>query len=178
MRLWHVDLLQVLPRKLLISQWRECCAIARAIAKHGTPNHPLVNKVLSSRGDFIAYTSKVHMEMWKRCYKVNTLTCAKFDHNVNAGKDYFKNCTVHRIIFTDWFTERYLMQCFYNLQEKYDCGMITAEEWEKIQSHVYRLIMKNDVECSTPTVENSLFKREAEEYRARTKSQGAKHERN
>ena len=28
--------------------------------------------------------------------------------------------------------DRYLKQCYYNLQEKYDRHIITAEEWEKI----------------------------------------------
>lgn len=118
MRLWHVDLIPVLPRKQLVSQWRECCAIARSIAKHGTPNHPLVNKVLSSRGDFIAYTTKVVVE------------------NITAGKNYFETCATHFNLFPYWFNRRYLMQCFYNLQEKFDCGMITEEEWDKIQAHV------------------------------------------
>jgi len=27
----------------------------------------------------------------------------------------------------------YLKQCYYNLQEKYDCGGISEEEWEKIK---------------------------------------------
>jgi len=27
---------------------------------------------------------------------------------------------------------RYLEQCYYNLQEKYDRGIITSEEWNKI----------------------------------------------
>ena len=48
MRLWHKDLIPALPRKQLLAQWRECCAIASNIAKKGTPNHILVNKVLAS----------------------------------------------------------------------------------------------------------------------------------
>ena len=34
MRLWHVDLIEVLPRKQLLSQWRECCCIARRVDKN------------------------------------------------------------------------------------------------------------------------------------------------
>jgi uncharacterized protein (TIGR02328 family) len=133
MRLWHVDLLPILPRKQLVSQWRECCAIARAIAKHGTPNHPLVNKVLSSRGDFIAYTWSVIAEMKKRGYTVSVRAREAFDKNVDAGRSYFETCATHFNIFPGWFNDRYLWQCLYNLQEKYDCGMIAAEEWEKIR---------------------------------------------
>lgn len=35
-------------------------------------------------------------------------------------------------IFRDWHNNRYYWQCFYNLEEKYDCGGITDEEWETI----------------------------------------------
>ena len=136
MRLWHVDLLPVLPRKQLVSQWRECCAIAGSIAKHGTPNHPLVNKVLSSRGDFIAYTWTVLAEMKKRGYKVSNQAREAFDKNVDAGRSYFETCATHFNLFPNWFNHRYLMQCYYNLQEKFDCGMITPQEWEKIQAYV------------------------------------------
>ena len=46
MRLWHKDLIGVLPQKQLVSQWRECCAIVRNIAVNGSPNHIPVNKVM------------------------------------------------------------------------------------------------------------------------------------
>ena len=29
--------------------------------------------------------------------------------------------------------DKYLKQCYYNLQEKYDRGIITKEEWQKIE---------------------------------------------
>ena len=46
MRIWHTQLIKVLPREQLIAQWRELSAIAGAIIKNGTPNHILVNFVL------------------------------------------------------------------------------------------------------------------------------------
>lgn len=46
MRLWHKDLIDVLPRQQLIAQWRECCCIAKNIADNGYPNHILVNKIM------------------------------------------------------------------------------------------------------------------------------------
>lgn len=33
-------------------------------------------------------------------------------------------------IFKDWHTERYFWQCYYILEEKFDCGEISFEEWE------------------------------------------------
>jgi len=37
--------------------------------------------------------------------------------------------------------DRYLKQCFYNLQEKYDRGIITDEEWNEILYPAY----ENDI---------------------------------
>ena len=50
MRLWHKDLIPVLPRQQLIGQWRECCLIAKQISEKGTPNHILVNKIMDILG--------------------------------------------------------------------------------------------------------------------------------
>jgi hypothetical protein len=33
----------------------------------------------------------------------------------------------YRDLFEGWHNDRYLLQCFYNLQEKYDCGGFTTE---------------------------------------------------
>lgn len=132
MRLWHVDLIPVLPRKQLVSQWRECCAIAGSIAKRGTPNHPLVNKVLSSRDDFIDYTDAVIEEMNRRGYKISYNARIKFTENVFSKPLAFEYLYRHPKPFPGWFNDRYLLQCYYNLQEKYDCGMISEEEWKKI----------------------------------------------
>ena len=37
-------------------------------------------------------------------------------------------------LFKNWHTQRYLKQCVYNLQEKFDCGGISGEEWKKIKT--------------------------------------------
>ena len=36
------------------------------------------------------------------------------------------------ILFEEFHNERYLRQCYYNLQEKYDDGIIPEEEWKKL----------------------------------------------
>lgn len=72
MRLWHKDLIPYLPRKQLIAQWRECCAICSNIANKGTSNHLLVNKIMNySFIHFSHYIQDVHDEMLKRGYKIN-----------------------------------------------------------------------------------------------------------
>ena len=46
MRLWHKDLIPVLPRQQLLGQWRECCLIAKSISEKGTPNTYIASTIL------------------------------------------------------------------------------------------------------------------------------------
>ena len=139
MRLWHKDLIPVLPRQQLISQWRECCCIAKNIADNGTPNHMLVNKVLDYHFFyFTSYTQLVLNEIVKRGYTISEVAYMKFMENCEKAQDYFNNSRLDKDdIYGNWHNDRYLNQCFFNLQEKFDCGGILYEEWEKIIDAVY-----------------------------------------
>ena len=133
MRLWHYELIPVLPRKQLLAQWRECCAIASNIANKGTPNHILVNKVLEyPQVHFIVYTNRILKEMSKRSYKVNQRSYERFADNMNKSIDYFPEGGIIKVkdLFKDWHNDRYYEQCFRNLQEKYDCGMFDKKEYD------------------------------------------------
>lgn len=126
MRLWHKDLISVLPRQQLLSQWRECCCIARNIAVNGTPNHLLVNKVLDYDLQHLHYyAGLVHDELLNRGYKCDY---SKFNKWLHLDK----NQVTFERLFIGWHRERYFWQCYYNLQEKYDCGGITSDEWKLI----------------------------------------------
>lgn len=135
MRLWHYKLIPALPRQQLIAQWRECCCIAKNIADKGTPNHLLVNKVLEySVNNFTRYTHMVATELIKRGYRVSQVSWENFNDNIKNGTIYFDVKCAEDGFFDDWHTPRYFKQCYYNLQEKYDCGGITDEEWVKIEN--------------------------------------------
>lgn len=128
MRLWHKNLIKVLPREQLIAQWREVSAIAGSIIKNGTPNHLLVNKVLNYDFDhFITYSKLVKDEMTARGYRT---TSTVWDKIVNLEPSW-KEIPINEL-FSNWHTGRYLKQCYYNLEEKYDCGGISPEDWAKI----------------------------------------------
>lgn len=132
MRLWHKDLINVLPRKQLISQWRECCAIARNIQVNGTPNHLLVNKVMEyPKWHFMQYTIEVCKECEKRGYKIDRRRFFKWFDQWNDGT--VKTHDIgHEELFAGWHNKMYFRQCFYNLEEKYDCGGISFAEWLEI----------------------------------------------
>lgn len=122
MRLWHTDLISVLPRQQLLGQWRELNSIFVKQDKH-----ILINFVYEyEKDDLFSYSLMVISEMNRRGYKVNS---SNFRAYFEEGK--------YGIItkpFAGKMTERYLRQCLYNLQEKADCGGITQIEWNLICS--------------------------------------------
>lgn len=142
MRLWHKDLIPVLPAKHLLAQWRECCAIISNIDKRGTPNHMLVNKVLNYPPlHFILYTNAILSEMQRRGYKISEKSYVTLSDKISRNIDKFDLHAYMYVpndihdIFRDWHNDRYLRQCFYNLQEKYDCGAIPKEEWYNLYNY-------------------------------------------
>ena len=131
MRLWHKDLIPVLPRKQLLGQWRECCLIAKEL-HDGKLNHLLVNKVKESPEDeFNTYAQAVYDEMTKRGYHADSWSFFKWRNDINT--------ILLSNVFRRWHNQKYLTQCFWNLMEKCDCGGITNEEWNKIYDETYKI---------------------------------------
>lgn len=123
MRLWHYDLIEYLPSKQLVSQWRECIAIKRQWEK-GSLRHGLVKYVLNyEKACLFNYLLVVERALIKRKIKYNK----KFIDEFNVwceGKFCNKKYDEHNL--------RYLRQCLFNLQEKYDRGIISNNDWKKI----------------------------------------------
>lgn len=129
MRLWHKDLISVLPRQQLLSQWRECCCIAKNIAENGTPNHLLVNKIMNyPMSHFLRYTELIQIEMEHRGYKCDLAKFMQY-FEIFATESDLMIIVAKDKLFKDWHNHRYLRQCTFNLEEKYDCGGISKEEW-------------------------------------------------
>ena len=129
MRIWHKDLIPVLPRQQLLGQWREVCAIARNIAVKGTPNHVLVNRVMEFPPAHLwKYGWLIYQEMRKRGYRADYY---KFEDWIREPED-DELIPSDFALFEEWHGRRYLMQCLHNLQEKADCGAVPPEEWQRI----------------------------------------------
>ena len=128
MRLWHIDLIPVLPREQLIAQWRELSAIAGAIQKKGTPNHILVNFVLIYDYDnFISYAAEVREEMTKRGYRTMNSVWEKI---VSLKSNWVR--LPHNEIYKEKMNNTYLEICYYNLYEKCLCGGINGSDFGQI----------------------------------------------
>ena len=134
MRLWHKDLIKALPREQLVAQWRELSAIAGNLNTKSTPNHILVNKVLDyPREHFISYALYVRQEMTRRGYRTmesvwNKIYCTR---ETDFGE---MEIVPLEDLFPGWHNDRYLEQCYFNLEEKYDCGGVAQEWFEKVQN--------------------------------------------
>ena len=139
MRLWHYRLIPVLPNKMLVSQWRECIAIKRQWEK-GTLKHRLVSYVMDYDTSFFSnYVTLIANEMDRRNikFKVQYLDeIFEFSSNLN---------TVLFIPYPE-HNDRYLKQCYYNLEEKADRGIISEEEWEPIQNFWDKFIKEKSIE--------------------------------
>ena len=128
MRLWHYKLISVLPNKMLVSQWRECIAIKRQWEK-GTLKHRLVRYIQDyDKQYFCKYVDLVIEEMNRRNIKYQSRFYNEIftfcDGNITAYNYYSEH------------NDRYLKQCYYNLQEKYDRGIMSEYEWAKIEEEV------------------------------------------
>ena len=138
MRLWHKDLIRVLLKQQLISQWRECIAVARNIEIYGYPRHGLVNKVSDYPiSHLYTYTDAVVCELFDRGYKVSPIALQKFEATMNNIDTLYSQEDVDwDALFFLWHTKDYLIQCYYNLQEKFDCDLISHYEWMRIERFV------------------------------------------
>lgn len=128
MRLWHSSLIKVLPREQLVAAWRELSAISGSIQKNGTPNHLLVNFVLDYDYDhFISYAYYVREEMTRRGYR----TMNSIWEKITSLKSNYTILPLE-VIYPEKMDTLYLNICYYNLYEKYLCGGIKQEDWDKI----------------------------------------------
>ena len=139
MRLWHKYLIPALPREQLIAQWKELSAIVGNINTKGTPNHILVNKIMDyPLSHFITYTAAVRAEMTRRGYRTMDKV---WDKIVSVCPDY--NIIPLEEIYPEWMDLNYLTICYWNLKEKWMCGGISNENWDKIEKRNNEILWKD-----------------------------------
>ena len=130
MRLWHTKLINVLPKEQLTGLWRELSAITGAIKKKGTPNHILVNFILDYDYDhFISYAAAVRSEMTSRGYR----TMDSVWNKITSLKPNW-NRLPHNEIYKEKMDYNYMIVCYWNLWEKFNCGGISRIDFEKIEN--------------------------------------------
>lgn len=129
MRIWHKDLIPVLPREQLVSTWRELSAIAGSIQKKGTPNHLLVNFIMNyDLNHFINYALLIKIEMNNRGYRTSDSIWIKI---VNLKPDW--EPLAKEKIYSEKMDNIYLTICYWNLYEKFSCkDKLETKSWKDI----------------------------------------------
>ena len=122
MRLWHYKLIPYLPKSQLLGQWRELNSI---FAKQD--KHILINYVYDyDKEVLLSYSTLVILEMSLRGYKIKSSKHFNYYFSEQLLTENVRDATLH-------FNEhdlRYMRQCYYNLQEKFDRGQADFSEAE------------------------------------------------
>lgn len=134
MRLWDYRLIPYLPKQQLVAQWRELNSIYKKQDKH-----ILINYIYEySKYSLMVYSQYVINEMKKRGYVIKSFeNYNKYFEDVdtiNLEKFVEMKCNPYPV----HHTERYLKQCFFNLQEKYDRGQkgFTEKVYEELLNYI------------------------------------------
>lgn len=138
MRLWDYRLIPVLPNKMIVAEWRECIAIKRQWEK-GTLKHRLVSYVMDyDKNYFLTYVNIIFDELYNRNIKFQQ---KYYDEIYEFCAEPYID-----ILYYPEHNDRYLKQCYYNLEEKADRGIISEEEWEPIQNFWDKFIKEKAIE--------------------------------
>lgn len=116
MRLWHQDLLPVLPRQQLLGQHRECCALRG----HGWGRpHQTVNYVFDySPYKLFQYHQLVMQEMHNRGYKPDgRWAVAEYRGQTAQAYSELPTCPLTTPIYPE-HDASYLTECLANLAQK------------------------------------------------------------
>lgn len=112
MRIWHWKLLPYLPKSQLLSQKRVCDLIWKDLANGKKTNHILINYIW----EYEDYLKELSVYYWLLKREFNNK-----GYKFNFSEDFVtKNIYYGDYIpFKYHHTDNYLVQCYYNLEEKY-----------------------------------------------------------
>jgi uncharacterized protein (TIGR02328 family) len=117
MRLWEIRILRFLPQSQLIAQKRECDLMFRDYLNGKKTNHILINYVWNYPiEDLIIYYKYIKYEFNRRNIKFNTKYIEQVLNNSDLNTKYL-NLELKPFVYHH--TDNYLLQCYFNLEEKY-----------------------------------------------------------
>lgn len=139
MRLWHYKLIPFLPKSQLLAQWRELNSILKKQDKH-----ILINYVYEyPKEDLLGYAYLLIEEMKKRKIKINSITnCISYFDDMFLNEKIKVPCEP----FINHHNYRYLNQCFFNLEEKYDRDQkdFSKEEYDRLEQFMISQFYKDN----------------------------------
>ena len=138
MRLWHKDLLCVLPQDILIQQFEDCCKIYEKLDSNSVHSLnewalPILygssNQEYSNKMTFAVYWAYVfqHLDKDSRLKVSRGSLCMYHrcvDTYIESGKEFEYNK-----IYDWWMGDRFKNQDLYELQRMYDLRQISEKDW-------------------------------------------------
>lgn len=125
MRLWHQDLIPLLPRQQLLGQHREICALR---GNSWGKKHATVNYVFTHQPEYlVAYHKLVMDEMHKRGYNVNEVWLTPCYRGKNCKPHEFLSDIIGSYTLASAYegkkiypehNDDYLQECIENLKNK------------------------------------------------------------
>lgn len=115
MRLWHQNMIVLLPRAQLLGQHRECCALR---GNGWLKNHSTIQYIFNySRYHLFKYHQLIMNEMESRGYKVNEEWKNKNYCGKQLGMMNIEEKSVNDLIYLE-HNDLYYQECIENLKEK------------------------------------------------------------
>ncbi|MEK4229859.1 pyrimidine dimer DNA glycosylase/endonuclease V [Solibacillus sp. FSL H8-0538] len=136
MRLWHIEVIPMLPRGQLLAQWRELNSV---FAKED--QHILINYIYEyPKEDLLLYTEAVVGEMQRRGYKIRVYDKMNaYFHGVKKPEPYKLFAHHHNFV--------YLEICYFNLKEKFIRGQKDYEKGLFEQLEAFYEQKKTEFSC-------------------------------
>lgn len=141
MRLWDYRLIPVLPNAQLKAMRYEIGDMVK--------QHPKIkNRLVNYANDYdIKYLYSLFEDVLDEFDKRKINHNKKYDDEIEKTvKEKSRFQFSYLNLYYEEHNDRYLKQCYYNLQEKYDRGIISEEEWQPIQNFWDKFIKEKSIE--------------------------------
>ena len=143
MRLWDYRLIPVLPNAQLKAMRYEIGDMVKQYPK-------IKNRLVSYANDYdIKYLYSLFEDVLDEFDKRKINHNKKYDDEIEKTvkeKSHFQFSYLNLNLYYEEHNDRYLKQCYYNLEEKADRGIISEEEWEPIQNFWEKFIKEKSIE--------------------------------
>lgn len=152
MKIWHKDLVCHLADDLLLELFENCsykyvreyCNFKIKLLYPEFKRFECYNK-----SHFYLYCSIIINEIEKREIQddVQYYNCWKqfvYDFVSDEERQISSRIEKDNSLFYGWHNTRYLLQCYYELQFLFDCGLISNDNWVRLYQHVKSMEEEND----------------------------------
>ena len=140
MRLWHYELISILPKNILIRLWHDCEAIGSNLERKGTTGDVKCEKILDyASWEFYKYCLRVKEVMLEKHCKINSRLSKLLFDRIKNNEDKFHTFNLEpHSIFMSWHDLNYFDLCYKLIKELHDCNVIKNDDWFEFDNYYRR----------------------------------------